>query len=653
MFTIHGTALRVSLQAALLVTWSLAAQGAEARNGIPALLEKLQADDPDVVRAARTALETIAHHASRPGAAEEREQVAGAVASACSAAEKPEVKNILLEILGFVGTGKSVPVVAECLDVPETHRMACFALARIEAPEAAAALRDTLSDSASRPDSRQIALLGAIGRKNDIAAAYLLSDLAGSASSDEVHLATLDALSRNPMAYAYVHVFWDALPPADSEEQQGMRARVWDCFLRVGAAFIGMGEVGAASDLYCELLDNAAGTAEKCGAILGLGLAGRRDAPARVFEMLGEEEPEIRAATLEALETMRLGGFYAGVGKALAKADPTLQVSLLRVLGSRTEPQAGPIIVSYLDHAEARVRAAALGALERKADEYVAETLIQAIAERSPITGEGALLVLRRLADSRSIDVLKSCLDVPDLRLEAAAALLHVALELEGDRKQTAVDLLETVLPLVPTSPAALEALARLRSLGVACDLARNAGFVTRWWLLGPVPAADGELQSRDLVDPKTARGGNGGSVKVGDRTLEWKLHATTDPLGVVNLHAAVAAREQVGALACAEVTAPRSMAVTLRLGSDDDIVCWLNGKKIHAFEGSRGSRADQDLVPVELEAGTNRLLLEVVNRTGDWDFCVRITGSDGVPVVLDQGGTEKNSTGRPGGRRP
>jgi len=68
-------------------------------------------------------------------------------------------------------------------------------------------------------------------------------------------------------------------------------------------------------------------------------------------------------------------------------------------------------------------------------------------------------------------------------------------------------------------------------------------------------------------------------------------------------------------------------------MGSDDGIVCWLNGARIHANNANRGLTVDEDVVKTRLEAGANRILLKVLNGGGNWSGCLHITSPDGRPI--------------------
>ena len=66
---------------------------------------------------------------------------------------------------------------------------------------------------------------------------------------------------------------------------------------------------------------------------------------------------------------------------------------------------------------------------------------------------------------------------------------------------------------------------------------------------------------------------------------------------------------------------------VMLSVGSNDGIKIWLNGELVHRFHVPHGRwlQKDDDYVPVELQQGTNRLLLKIDEGSGDFGFVVRL----------------------------
>ncbi len=64
-------------------------------------------------------------------------------------------------------------------------------------------------------------------------------------------------------------------------------------------------------------------------------------------------------------------------------------------------------------------------------------------------------------------------------------------------------------------------------------------------------------------------------------------------------------------------VTSAQARDLVLRLGSDDSVRVWLNGTLIHDNKALRALAPDQDSVKLSLKAGSNLVLVKVVNAAG------------------------------------
>ena len=71
--------------------------------------------------------------------------------------------------------------------------------------------------------------------------------------------------------------------------------------------------------------------------------------------------------------------------------------------------------------------------------------------------------------------------------------------------------------------------------------------------------------------------------------------------------------------------SATNQFGVPMRVGSDDAIKVWLNGKVVHNNPVNRGASDFQDKFNVDLKAGDNLLLVKVSERQGRWSMFVGI----------------------------
>jgi len=161
--------------------------------------------------------------------------------------------------------------------------------------------------------------------------------------------------------------------------------------------------------------------------------------------------------------------------------------------------------------------------------------------------------------------------------------------------------------------------------------------FIRRWLVLGPLGTDPGRTNvsgtgaQTQLMQTDYLAGVQGetgvrpqadAAVPSGNRTLRWRaVQAERD---TVDLNAMLGVKEPGVGYAATEIIAPRALPVLMGLGTDGAVKVWLNGKLVHERRSSRPVRKDDDLIPVSLEKGTNRLLLKIGSRPAGWAFCCR-----------------------------
>jgi len=167
---------------------------------------------------------------------------------------------------------------------------------------------------------------------------------------------------------------------------------------------------------------------------------------------------------------------------------------------------------------------------------------------------------------------------------------------------------------------------------------AQLQGFVTSWYVTGPWPSPnkagfDQAFPPEDGVDLAATY-----SVKTGDQTTDvgWKWVEGSPADGQIDLDAAFGHLENIAIYAYTEVTVDEAQDILLKVGSDDGVVVFLNGQKIHANNASRGVVVDQDVIEARLEAGTNRLLFKVLQGGGLWGLVARITDRQNNPIMFN-----------------
>jgi hypothetical protein len=256
-----------------------------------------------------------------------------------------------------------------------------------------------------------------------------------------------------------------------------------------------------------------------------------------------------------------------------------------------------------------------------------------------------ALDLVARLDPEFAPRFLAQALDDPEFRFQAVAlALERAAASREaGNRQQERQELL-VAFQHARAAEQVLRASRELAALGEEADPVRHLGFIVDWYVVGPFAApgysgfdtAFGPEQQPFAAEVVFA------DVDGSRRT--WQHHRCTDPLGLVNLVEVFGPlREQV-AYAYAEVESEQQQAAELRCGADDNLTVWLNGEQVFARrQWLNGIRLDRFIVPVQLVAGRNQLLVKVCQGPqhrdpevpNNWSMQVRLCTPDGLGLKL------------------
>jgi lysophospholipase L1-like esterase len=87
------------------------------------------------------------------------------------------------------------------------------------------------------------------------------------------------------------------------------------------------------------------------------------------------------------------------------------------------------------------------------------------------------------------------------------------------------------------------------------------------------------------------------------------------DPAGKAAVYAAL------------RLNSPVSQKALLRMGKDDSVEAWLNGKPVYKSKKGGSLKADSDEASVSLQRGDNLLLFRVGQGGGSWGFVARFSG--------------------------
>jgi hypothetical protein len=172
-----------------------------------------------------------------------------------------------------------------------------------------------------------------------------------------------------------------------------------------------------------------------------------------------------------------------------------------------------------------------------------------------------------------------------------------------------------------------------------AGDRPTRLDFIRNWLVLAPLPLPAGQspesaVGHQLLPDEAELRPREGDRVRVGGTHLIWKKHRAPEYFLDFNRVVGRPTDYSAGYAVCYLVADRERKDLVLKLGSDDQVAVRLNGRELLCVNRPRALAIDDDILSnVTLKAGTNVLVLQVVNETRDWAACVRLTDGDGRPV--------------------
>jgi CubicO group peptidase (beta-lactamase class C family) len=164
-----------------------------------------------------------------------------------------------------------------------------------------------------------------------------------------------------------------------------------------------------------------------------------------------------------------------------------------------------------------------------------------------------------------------------------------------------------------------------------AYSLADSQSAMRRWLLLGPLPAEKevAEAVTARLLDQEAGPPREGEAVEVGEHTATWRwVESERD---IVDLARLLVAAEDAIAYALAAIDVATGTEAVLGVGSDDSVRAWIGEELVHEHKVARPVRMDDDIVPLSLSPGRNRLLLEIRNGSGEWGFVCRTLDADAL----------------------
>tara|TARA_B100001758_G_scaffold135041_1_gene116238 strand:- start:415 stop:1479 length:1065 start_codon:yes stop_codon:yes gene_type:complete len=226
-----------------------------------------------------------------------------------------------------------------------------------------------------------------------------------------------------------------------------------------------------------------------------------------------------------------------------------------------------------------------------------------------------------------------------DLRREAIAMLLIKASGLVKENKKSAAVLMyRQALDAARDLDQIQTISSELRELGRNVNLTKHFGFLTNWNLVGPFHNK-GRAGFEEVFGPEKNFSLDA-QYKSNNGNITWKQYSTDDEYGMVDFNEPYGALKEVTGYARTTFISSSDRPAELRLGCKNAWKIWLNGELVFGRdEYHRGMRIDQYKLPIQLNKGTNIILVKACQNeqkeewTVQWQFQLRVCDSTGTAI--------------------
>lgn len=607
----------------------IARQGASV---IPSLVPLLYNASPILHQTAQQALRATVYRVSRPETGIERTTVVNALFAQIAPTTKHAtgVRQSLMELLSLIAEEKDIPRIALYLRDRGVQETACLTLTRLPYPNAGNALLSALK--LAEPDF-QVSLLQHLAERGDVSAVPTIQSYLNT-PRDKVRLAALAALGCLPDVSS-ADLLWNRTEGSTVESRTALRA-----YIELADRLLRAGDRANALTLYQRFQRVALTLSEKGVALTGIAKAAPQESVSLLLESLKSPEAEIRGLALQLLAENPTPAVTESLVRAMNGLDHSMQAAIIRLLTKRQGAQARDAILEGTLNPNTDIRVAGFQALLYRADIYNAvrlQALHRGLSAAQTDTERYVLLTgIRSIAHSSSLPYLESSLGNPATAGEVWRAIVVIVdkIALNG-RINEAEPYYQKVIRQCEQPDLVRHVVQKMRMYGKKADVAQQAGYLQHWWMLGALPGRE-IWRNRDafpIAEPIQFNQ----RIILGERAFRWQYVDLDTPDGHLNFHEHFTNGDQSAVYAYAEIAAPSDMDVLFKVGSDDDMFCWLNGVSAYRFIGGRAWKADEDVFPVRLVKGVNRVLVKVLNGNGGWDCSLRITDTTHQPLILTQ----------------
>ena len=363
------------------------------------------------------------------------------------------------------------------------------------------------------------------------------------------------------------------------------------------------------------------------------------------------EEQDLAVLTASRIATPAMQALLLEVVRDDALGEETLAsaIAALGAPGIDTEGGAAAraLLEERLAHPSETLRAAALCGLAALAGEDLAAPLRVAFGDESSTVRREAVRLAGQLGLRELVpELVLLCADTP-LRGEAYRALARLP-------DPSALDTYLAGLASVETREACRGVLGLLREellaplearhlagelveplLGEVRRVYREPRALVDWSIQGPyrrgstLPIFDDGRLGRVWSDP---------DLPQAPEAATWRAHRAEPVHGHVDLARLLSPAADLEAWAVGRFALAAPGTIQLQAGSDDTLAIWIDGRRVHAFEGRRPWAHDQERVGLDLEAGEHEVALLIGQSSGEWAFSLSLARTGGSVLFQDSG---------------
>jgi len=111
---------------------------------------------------------------------------------------------------------------------------------------------------------------------------------------------------------------------------------------------------------------------------------------------------------------------------------------------------------------------------------------------------------------------------------------------------------------------------------------------------------------------------------------IQWRQARDSVLEGYVDLEEIFSPNMWTVAYGLISFECPTARQAQVRTGTNEAMKVWLNDEEIWRYNYRRDALLDNDIIPVNLNGGTNTILIKVCQKIGNWGFYFRITDPGG-----------------------